>query len=154
MLQSRSRKFFSVMMALAIVLTMFVAAVPVGAQDDCGVGFETYSIRYGDTLSHVGRLYGVTLAQIRAVNDISDVNLIYYGTTLCISQADITTGLVPPPPIGEACDIEYGYTLSGVAYATGAVLRAIAENNRIANPDYIFAGETILIPPPGTACAS
>ncbi|MDZ4767620.1 MAG: LysM peptidoglycan-binding domain-containing protein [Chloroflexota bacterium] len=154
MLTSRTRhhSFVSIALVIVLVLTMAFAALPVGAQEACAAGFESYTIRFGDTLSHVARLYGVTFTQLRADNNIPDANLIYYGTTLCINPANITTGLVPPPAIGEACPIEYGYTLSGVAYATGSLIRAIADNNRLANPDLIFAGETLLVPAPGTGC--
>jgi LysM repeat protein len=150
--RQKVRSLFSIMMVLALVATMAFAALPANAQSACPSGFEAYQIRRGDTLAQIARLYGVSYAQLRADNNIPDLNLIYYGTVLCINPANITTGLVPPPPVGEACPIQRGYTLSGVAFATGATLRAIAQNNRIANPDLIYAGETLLIPAPGTGC--
>lgn len=138
--------------ALLLAFTLF-AAQPAAAQGTaCPAGFETYTIRYGDTLTDVASLYGVTFTQLRADNNISDVNLIYFGRTLCINPANITTGLVPPPPVGSECPIRSGYSLSGVAFATGSAVRSIAQNNRIANPNFIFAGETLLIPAPGEGC--
>ena len=39
-----------------------------------------------------------------------------------------------------------GDTLSGIAYRFGTTVQYLAEINGIANPDFIRAGDTILVP--------
>lgn len=152
---SRSRKQFrtilSVGIALVLILTTAFAALPASAAT-CPAGEEVYQIRYGDTLSHIANLYkdyGVTIASLKAANGITNANLIYWGRTLCVGIPALA-GV--PDPTSSACPVKWGYTLSGIAYATGATIRNIRINAHIANPDLIFAGETILIPPPGSGC--
>jgi nucleoid-associated protein YgaU len=149
-LQKPRQTVFAVVFVV-LLLSSFFAVVPVSAAS-CPAGEEVYQVRYGDTLSHIANLYknyGVTVTSLRDANGIGNVNLIYWGGQLCVGIPAVAV-----PVAGSAdCDVQWGYTLSGIAYATGATLRAIRENARIANPDWIFAGETILIPPPAAGCS-
>jgi LysM repeat protein len=115
-------------------------------------GGEEYRVRWGDTLSHIVRLYrqdnpNLTMADILAMPENSDIinpNLIYPGNRICIPIAQITWGSVCHPVV-------WGDTMSGYASMTGYSLQELMMNAKIANPDWIFAGETILMPPQGTA---
>ncbi|MCK6577073.1 MAG: LysM domain-containing protein [Anaerolineae bacterium] len=159
---SRSRtmmRVISVALVVMLVLVSALAALPTSASTvgDCaakGPNWEAYLIRYDDTLTDVARLYGVSVADLAAWNNISNSNLIYWGTYLCV---DLSLSSVIPNPVtgvGIPCassdqGIRYGDTLSGIAYAFGTSIKGISQVARIANPDLIFAGEVILIPPFG-----
>ncbi|MBK8025716.1 MAG: LysM peptidoglycan-binding domain-containing protein [Chloroflexi bacterium] len=158
--RTRSLKsIVSVVFVLMLVLVTALSALPTSASSaaDCaamGANWEAYRIRPTDTLSHVARLYGVPVADLAAWNGITNYNLIYWGTYLCV---DLSVSSVVPNPVtgvGVPCassdlGITWGDTLSGVAYAFGNTVRGITNVARIANPDMIFAGEVILIPPIG-----
>lgn len=45
-----------------------------------------YTVRYGDTLSGIARLYDTTVSQLASINSIQNVNLIYAGTVLRIPR--------------------------------------------------------------------
>lgn len=156
-----SKRLYSLLTVALVLILALIATVPASAQstvEDCaamGPTFEAYRIRYGDTLSHVARLYGVSHSDLAGWNGITNRNLIYLGTYLCV---DLSVSSVSPNTVtgtGASCatsgqPIKWGDTLSGVAYAFGTTVRGISNSGRIANPDWIFAGETILIPPAGT----
>jgi len=41
-------------------------------------------VRYGETLTRIGYMYGVSIWAIAAANHIYNLNLIYAGQVLCI----------------------------------------------------------------------
>jgi len=61
------------------------------------------------------------------------------------------TGIVaeaagPPQPTGFYYTVRWGDTLSSIAYRFGTTTWAIAQANGLYNPDYIYAGQVLLIP--------
>jgi LysM repeat protein len=44
----------------------------------------TYVVNRGDTLYSIGRMYGVSYAEIARVNQLPNARLIYVGQRLCI----------------------------------------------------------------------
>lgn len=47
---------------------------------------KTYTVKWGDTLSRIASHYGVSVLQLKKWNGISDINLIYGGQTLFVSE--------------------------------------------------------------------
>ena len=43
-----------------------------------------HTVRYGETLTRIGYMYGVSMWTIAAANHIYNLNLIYAGQVLCI----------------------------------------------------------------------
>jgi len=58
-----------------------VLIIPVKSTTPTG---STYTVKSGDTLYAISRLYGVTVLQLAAANHIANVNLIYPGQVLMI----------------------------------------------------------------------
>ncbi|GEM_PF-1797990 len=152
MSRRRARFFLSVAIVTAVLVASLFAVMPTFAGICSAPGGEEYRVRWGDTLSHIVSLYhqvepNLTISDILAMpenSDITDPNLIRPGQRICIPTAQITWGSI-------CHDVVWGDTLSGYAAFTGISLRDIMMNAKIANPDWIFAGETIVLPPPGTA---
>lgn len=104
-----------------------------------------YTVKRGDTLSHIALRYGTTVSQIVALNNIKNPNLIYPGQRFTIhTNNSAETGQNACGKI--AYKIRYGDTLSHIALTYHTSVSEIAKLNNIANPNRIYAGRTILIP--------
>ena len=66
--------------------------------------YKTYTVVRGDTLSGIARRYGTTVSYLAKLNNIRNVNLIYVGQVLKISEVVTVTPSKPnptpaPPPV-------------------------------------------------------
>jgi LysM repeat protein len=108
-----------------------------------------YVVRPGDTLSAISRRYGVSIWQIASYNNIQNINLIYVGQGLIIPCGP---GPGPVPPVPGPCPtryvVQWGDTLYSIARRHGFTVWELASYNSISNPNYIYAGQVILIPCP------
>lgn len=103
-------------------------------------------IRSGDTLSGIAARYGTTVSALMAVNpQIKNPNLIYAGQYLNLPGSRDSF-----EPSSSASGTRYtvrpGDTLSGIGARFGVSYQAIAQANGIANPNLIYAGQTLVIP--------
>ncbi|HSJ56096.1 MAG TPA: LysM peptidoglycan-binding domain-containing protein [Anaerolineae bacterium] len=106
-----------------------------------GGGFW-YVVKRGDTLSSIGRYYGVSVQALINANHIANPNRIYAGMRLWIPS-----GCCPPSPGGGFWyTVRYGDTLSAIAWRYGLSPWTIANANGIYNLNYIYAGQRLWIP--------
>ncbi|HSD82489.1 MAG TPA: LysM peptidoglycan-binding domain-containing protein, partial [Anaerolineae bacterium] len=137
------RRVILILVALALMLaaTAGVAvAVPQASSYSC-VAYHT--VKFGDNLNSISRLYGVSVQALMAANNIYNPNLIYAGQTLCIPGS---TPVPPRPPCGTYYTIRWGDTLSSIAARYGTTIWAIMSANNIFNANYIYAGMILYIP--------
>ena len=111
----------------------------------------THRVGYGDTLTGIAARYGTTLEALVRRNDISDASRIYVGQVLRISGARSRSGQQAGSHRDRASAfhnhvVGLGETLSGIAMRYRVSVEAIVIANRIANPSFIRAGETLRIP--------
>ena len=59
--------------------------------------YKTYTVVRGDTLSHIALRYGTTVSYLAKLNNIKNVNLIYVGQVLKISEIVTVTPAKPNP---------------------------------------------------------
>ena len=59
--------------------------------------YTTYTVVRGDTLSHIALRYGTTVSYLAKLNNIKNVNLIYVGQVLKISEIVTVTPAKPNP---------------------------------------------------------
>ena len=59
--------------------------------------YKTYTVVWGDTLSGIARRYGTTVSYLAKLNNIRNVNLIYVGQVLKISEVVTVTPAKPNP---------------------------------------------------------
>jgi LysM repeat protein len=106
-----------------------------------------YVVQRGDTLYSIARRFGVSVWQLASINNIANVNLIYVGQVLIIPTP--TPGPVPTPPAPGPTRyvVQYGDTLYAIARRFGVNVWQLASYNNIANPNYIYVGQVLLIPP-------
>ncbi|MDQ8201615.1 LysM peptidoglycan-binding domain-containing protein [Pelagicoccus sp. SDUM812003] len=98
---------------------------------------SSYTIQKGDNLSDIAQRFGVSLAQLKAANNISDADLISVGQTLSI-------------PSGEPQYVDYrirnGDSLSDIAQRFRTSPSQLASLNDIRNPSRIRVGQVIRVP--------
>ena len=59
--------------------------------------YKTYKVVWGDTLSEIAQRYGTTVSYLAKLNNIRNVNLIYVGQVLKISEVVTVTPAKPNP---------------------------------------------------------
>lgn len=96
---------------------------------------SVYTVRAGDTLSHIAEMYGVTANTILWANDLPRATAIKEGQTLIIL-----------PIAGVQHTIKKGDTLSAIAKKYDAEADEIMAYNQIASNDDLVVGEKLVIP--------
>ena len=94
-----------------------------------------YVIKSGDTLTSFATRYGTTVNELVRINHIANPNLIYAGEAIKINTTTNSVYYL----------IKYGDTLTSIAARYGTTVNELVRINHIANPDLIYAGETIKI---------
>jgi len=107
-------------------------------------GEQTYIVQRGDTLYSIARRYGVRLGDLAAYNGIVNPNRIYVGQVL-----RIPSGPSPQPPSGgeTVYIVQPGDRLFRIALRYNMNYLYLAAYNGIANPNLIYPGQVIRIPP-------
>ena len=109
---------------------------------------RTHVIQPGENPSYIASLYGVTVDELIALNNIEDVRALGVGQPLLIpasakNDPSIDAG-APPPQIVYV--IESGDTMLDIALRHGTTVDAIAIVNPEANLDLIFPGQELVVP--------
>jgi LysM repeat protein len=139
-----------VLLSLLVSSTAFAAPAQSTVAQQGGGGYW-YVVRWGDTLSSIGRAVGVSSWAIANANGLRNPNYIYCGQRLWIP------GWAPPPPPCSGCGcgscgcgywrpVYFGDTLYSIAWSTGVSWQAIAMANGLYNTNVIYAGSSLWIP--------
>lgn len=98
---------------------------------------NTYTVRAGDTLSSIAAKFGTSYQALASLNGLSSPNLIYVGQVLRVSGS-ANTGSV-------YYTVRAGDNLSAIASRFGTSYQSIVALNGLANPNLIYAGQTLKI---------
>lgn len=96
-------------------------------------GTQTYTVRYGDTLSGIASRYGTSTSTLASVNGISNPNWIYPGQVLKLSGGSSA----------RSYTVRSGDTLSGIASRLGTSWTSLKAKNGLANANLIYPGQTL-----------
>lgn len=102
---------------------------------------EVYIIKEGDTLENIASYYNIPASEIIKLNSLS------YPYTLVVGQA-----LNIPTSVNEVFDyyvIQKNDTLYSIANKYGSNVNILAAINGLDSNDYIYPGQTLLIPKNG-----
>lgn len=99
--------------------------------------YISYVVQQGDTLSGIAQRYGTTYQALASLNSISNPNLIYAGQTIRVPENSSSSA--------RYYTIQSGDTLSAIALKFGTTVSALQNLNGIADPNLIYAGNTIRI---------
>jgi LysM repeat protein len=118
-------------------------------------GNIVHTVKPGETLFSIGRLYNVNPYTIAAANNIPYPYVIYPGQKLTIPTGTTPPGPTPPgptpvPPQPGKCRyyhaVRPGENLYRISLAYGVPMSTIATANGIVNYNLIYAGQTLCIP--------
>ncbi len=99
---------------------------------------DYYTIRKGDTLIHIARNFQVSVQEIMAANNIKNPDRILIGQQVVIPNQKKEN---------QTHVVGRGETLSHIAKGYQISLAEIIRINQIKNPDLIYPGQKIMIPP-------
>jgi LysM repeat protein len=131
----------------AVSLAALLAVVTVGSF----AAPAQHTVRSGDTLTAIGRQYGVSVAALVQGNDLRDADHILVGATLRIPVAGSTSapasGTTSAAP--QTHTVKAGETLSMIAGRYSVSVAALTSANSLRNADRILVGATLRIPGAG-----
>jgi LysM repeat protein len=114
-------------------------------------GAPTHTVAAGETFYGIARAYGVTVAQLRALNPHVDWDRLRMGEVLAIPVTRAASAPAVPPAAPETGSrthqVQPGETLYGIARRYGVGVEAIREANRM-ETDQVRAGQRLWIPAP------
>jgi putative chitinase len=146
----RLRLVIPVAVITAVLLLLIAPAGALAAPSQGGHPsgcVQWHTVRCGQTLSGIARMYGTSVHYLASINDIHNPNVIYAGTKLCVA-----TGHPGPGPGPKHCDggftyvVKCGDTLGNIAWRFGVNSSYLAQVNHIRNPNRIYAGQKLWIP--------
>jgi LysM repeat protein len=107
----------------------------------------------GETLTSIAFRYATSVAALAAANGLSETDFIYVGQVLAVPGAAAGAPAGPTPP-GDGCaaqvSVQWGDTLSGIAWQHGTTLNALRQANNLFS-DLIYEGQRLCVPPGGVA---
>ncbi len=112
----------------------------------------THVAQAGETLTSISQLYGVSVEDLAAANNLTVSSELVAGQTLVIPTPDtvVTSPESPPPGQTESGEIVHivqpGENLFRISLRYGKTVDEVAAYNGIANPHYIYPGQEIRIP--------
>lgn len=98
---------------------------------------STYTVQSGDTLSSIAAKFGTNYQTLASLNGISNPNLIYVGQVLRVNGSASAGSIYYTVRVGD--------NLSAIASRYGTSYQSIASLNGLANPNLIYAGQTLKI---------
>jgi LysM repeat protein len=99
-----------------------------------------YTVQRGDTLALIARRFGTSVWALQQANPaITNPNHIWPGQRLVIPLG----GEYAAPRTHR---VQYGETLTAIAWRYGTTVWAIVVRNNLANPNLIYAGQVLVIP--------
>ncbi len=113
-------------------------------------GSDTYLVQPGDTLESIAGKTGTTVAVLAEANGITDPHLLYVGTQLRLTEPEHTFEPVTGP--APTYVVQPGDTLSEIAARYETTVSNLVELNRIADPDLVRAGASLITDAPGWLC--
>jgi LysM repeat protein len=120
------------------------------------VGCASYhTVGIGDTLSGIAWNYNTTVQQLLQMNNLYNKDILYVGQRICVPGPQgypAQPGYTPQPASYRQPGttyyhtVAYGETLNGIAYRYGVNYWNIVQANNLANPSFIWPGQTLIIP--------
>ena len=139
--------------------TLALTAVVVGGGGSPAHADDRYTVRSGDTVSHIARRAGTSVAAIAAANALADPSRIYAGQVLTIPTAPAAVAPAPvapapapaPVPATTTYTVRSGDTVSAIAAKFGTTVAAVVTANGLDSRAFIRAGQPLTIPVAGTS---
>jgi len=137
--------------------TLALAAVAVTATGTGAHADEQYTVRPGDTVSHIAARTKTSVAAIAQANALADVSKIRIGQVITIPSAG-GRAEAPAAPAAAPATASYvvraGDTVGRIASRTGTTVAAVVAANGLDARAFIRIGQTLTIPGGATSTAT
>jgi len=123
----------------------------------------THVVAQGETLYAISRKYQLTVAELRAANNMSENDVLKAGQKIIVPTADITSAAalagsgVAPDTAGRKTvpyKVQKGDTFYGIARKNNMSLSELFAMNGLGNDAVLKAGQELLVPAPGTSSSA
>ncbi|MBO3103600.1 LysM peptidoglycan-binding domain-containing protein [Cellulomonas fengjieae] len=134
--------------------TLALAVIGVTATGGAAYADDSYTVRKGDTVSHIAARSGSTVAAITRANALGDAARIRVGQVLTIPSSS-TPARPPaaPAPTAGSYTVVSGDTVSHIAAKLGTSVPAIVAANGLDARAFIRVGQTLNVPGASTPAA-
>lgn len=148
----------------------YLLKVPAGASDGFAdrlaqvppnkrIAQVEHRVRRGETLSSIGRRYGVSVSALREANGLSRKSYLKVGQTLVIPGGGFDIANLPDDePVARGASqthlVRRGETLGSISKRYGVRVKDLQSWNRMGSSTRLIAGKTIRVSPPGSADGS
>ncbi len=105
-----------------------------------------HTVAPGESLSAIADHYNIPMQRLMDFNHISDADQIFAGQDLSLEGGAVPAAFVPASVNRLSYRIQEGETLSDIADVYGVSLGELIALNKLADPDHVFAGQTVFIP--------
>jgi len=136
----RGRRLATSTGALAIAAVAATAAAPAAHAD------EQYTVRSGDTVSHIAAKYGTSVQAVRGANGLNGSAFIREGQRLTIPTSGGAAATTTAAPASGAHTVASGETVSAIAKRYGTTVAAITSANGLDSRAFIRVGQTLTVP--------
>jgi murein DD-endopeptidase MepM/ murein hydrolase activator NlpD len=120
-------------------------------------GTITHVVARGDNLTRIATRYGVSVEALKAINQLTNVDLIHVGQLILVPASGVTAAAAPataapasepsaPSGSGDVYVVQRGDSVYKIARRYGTTVQAIVATNNLANPSVLYAGQQLLIP--------
>jgi len=138
----RNLCFVFVALGILFTLTFLITAVTNAAPLMHSNEGHNYYVQYGDTLSEIAQMHGLSTAELRRANALSNADHIHSGDILYIPSTSSQHG--------QSCryhhEVSSGQSLSWIAVSYGIDIASLAQANHIHDYDNIKFGQSLCIP--------
>jgi LysM repeat protein len=130
-----------ILLSLVLVAVLFAGAASPAEASSCKAVYHT--VKVGQNLTQIARLYGVTVQSIVKANNLWNPNVIYTGQRLLIPVP-----CTPEPSTGctKIHVVKRGEYLKVIAARYGTTITVLVKLNGIKNPNLIYPGQRLKVP--------
>ena len=109
-------------------------------------GERVYEVSKGDTLSLIAKRFGISLAELQKLNNISNPDQITVGQKLRVPATAPGSAATATPSQGKTYVVRQGDTLFKIALRFGITVAALQSANNITDPNKVYPGQVLKIP--------
>lgn len=134
------RGLFAALLALVLFSVSVLSAFAQGG--------NVHYVQWGESLSSIAVLYGVTPEAIMEANGLQNPDFVYVGQKLIIPSSGHSSGYRR-----DYYTVQAGDTLGGIARKLNTTAQALATANNLGNVDVIYVGQVLNVPGGGGGSA-
>lgn len=130
-----------ILLAFVLVAILFTGATAPAEASSCKPVYHT--VKAGQNLTQIARLYGVTVQAIVKANNLWNPNVIYVGQRLLIP---VPCPSEPSTQCTKIHVVKKGEYLKVIAARYGTTVSVLVNLNGIKNPNLIYPGQRLKVP--------